>query len=146
MRIVLICVDFKIYTNLSVPIDVNIALDTVEAVTFNVNGILEVDIKRYVMGEKIPGGTIDESCVLNGVMFTEDVSYTKMRSQIEEEFVNKICDDIIAVKPGIATAVRRLRKMDNLCLVRAYAAIVKRIAEEDVDLGAGLFEIKKIGD
>lgn len=33
--------------------------------------------------EKIPGGTVEESKVLNGVMFNKDVTHPKMRRYIE---------------------------------------------------------------
>ncbi|XP_054739350.1 T-complex protein 1 subunit gamma [Anastrepha obliqua] len=185
---------------------VKIALDAVETVALNENGRLEVDIKRYAKVEKIPGGSIDESCVLKGVMINKDVTHPKMRRyienprillldcsleykkgesqtnveiigeqdftrmlQIEEEFVQRICADIIAVKPDIVftekgvsdlaqhyllkagiTAIRRLRKTDNLRIARACGATIvnrtEELTEKDVGTGAGLFEIKKIGD
>jgi len=161
---------------------------------------------RYAKVEKIPGGSIDESCVLRGVMINKDVTHPKMRRyienprivlldcnleykkaesqtnveiigetdftrmlQIEEEYIQRICSDIIALKPDVVftekgvsdlaqhyllkagiTAIRRLRKTDNLRLARACnATIVNRtdeLTEKDVGTGAGLFEIKKIGD
>merc|ERR1711915_444194 len=52
-------------------------------------------------------------------------------------------------KAGI-TAIRRLRKSDNLRVARACGAtIVNRtdeITESDIGNGCGLFEIRKIGD
>ncbi|TDG52130.1 hypothetical protein AWZ03_001411 [Drosophila navojoa] len=185
---------------------VKIALDAVETVTLNENGRLEVDIKRYAKVEKIPGGAIEESCVLKGVMLNKDVTHPKMRRyienprivlldcsleykkgesqtnveiigeqdftrmlQIEEEFVQRVCADIIAVKPDLVftekgvsdlaqhyllkagiTAIRRLRKTDNLRIARACGATIvnrtEELTEKDVGTGAGLFEIKKIGD
>ncbi|KAH8311053.1 hypothetical protein KR044_004032, partial [Drosophila immigrans] len=185
---------------------VKIALDAVETVTLNENGRLEVDIKRYAKVEKIPGGAIDESCVLKGVMINKDVTHAKMRRyienprivlldcsleykkgesqtnveiigeqdftrmlQIEEEFVQRVCADIIAVKPDLVftekgvsdlaqhyllkagiTAIRRLRKTDNLRIARACGATIvnrtEELTEKDVGTGAGLFEVKKIGD
>uniref|UniRef100_A0A1B0AS37 T-complex protein 1 subunit gamma n=1 Tax=Glossina palpalis gambiensis TaxID=67801 RepID=A0A1B0AS37_9MUSC len=185
---------------------VKIALDAVHTVTLNENGRLEVDIKRYAKVEKIPGGSIEESCVLRGVMLNKDVTHPKMRRyienprivlldcaleykkgesqtsveivgeqdftrmlQIEEEFVNRVCSDIIAVKPDVVftekgvsdlaqhfllkagiTAVRRLRKTDNLRIARACGATIvnrtEELTEKDVGTGAGLFEVKKIGD
>jgi T-complex protein 1 subunit gamma len=43
----------------------------------------EVDIKRYVKTEKIPGGELSECCVLDGVMFNKDVTHPKMRKYIK---------------------------------------------------------------
>lgn len=88
---------------------------------------------------------------------------------MEEEHVRRQCDEIIALKPDVVftekgvsdlaqhfllkaniTAVRRLRKSDNNRVARACGATVvnrtEELQESDVGTGAGLFEIKKIGD
>ncbi|CAH2049486.1 unnamed protein product, partial [Iphiclides podalirius] len=185
---------------------VDIALDAVNTVTIVENGRVEVDIKNYAKVEKVPGGTIEESRVLNGVMFNKDVTHPKMRRyienprivlldcsleynkgesqtnvevfgeqdftkllQLEEEFVQRQCEDIIALKPDVVftekgvsdlaqhylvkagiTAIRRLRKTDNNRLARACGATIvnrtEELRESDVGTGAGKFEVKKIGD
>lgn len=185
---------------------VQIALDAVETVAITENGRTEVDIKRYAKVEKIPGGSIDESCVLKGVMLNKDVTHPKMRReiknprivlldcpleykkgesqtsveivgdqdftrmlQIEEEHVQRVCAEIIAVKPDLVftekgvsdlaqhylvkagiTAIRRVRKTDNLRIARACGATIvnrtEELTEKDVGTGCGLFEVKKIGD
>ncbi|KAJ2724529.1 T-complex protein 1 subunit gamma [Coemansia sp. Benny D115] len=45
--------------------------------------VREVDIKRFVRVEKVPGGEIEESRVLDGVMINKDVVHPKMRRRIE---------------------------------------------------------------
>merc|ERR1719273_1649713 len=184
----------------------DIAMDAVKTVTAENGGKREIDIKRYAKVEKIPGGTIDDSRVLKGVMFNKDVTHPKMKRRIEnprillldcnleykkgesqtnieimkeedfskvleaeEAYIKKICEEIIAFKPDLVitekgvsdlaqhffnkagiTAIRRLRKSDNLRVARACGAtIVSRtdeISEEDIETGAGLFEVRKIGD
>lgn len=181
-------------------------MEAVETVALTENGRTEVDIKRYAKVEKIPGGSIDESCVLKGVMINKDVTHPKMKRyiknprivlldcpleykkgesqtnveiigeqdftrmlQIEEEHVQRVCADIIAIKPDVVftekgvsdlaqhylvkagiTAVRRLRKTDNLRIARACGATIvnrtEELTEKDVGTGCGLFEIKKLGD
>ena len=37
------------------------------------NGLHEVDIKKYVKVEKVPGGQLEDSKVLKGVMFNKDI-------------------------------------------------------------------------
>lgn len=166
----------------------------------------EIDIKRYARVEKVPGGEIEDSRVLDGVMLNKDITHASMRRrienprivlldcsleykkgesqtnveitdeeswnrilQIEEEQVKKMCDAILAVKPDLVitekgvsdlaqhyfvkagvTALRRVRKTDNNRIARATGAtIVNRVddlVESDVGVGAGLFEIEKIGD
>merc|ERR1712209_335860 len=174
----------------------DIAMDAVKTVTMTAGDKVE----------KIPGGTIEDSAVLKGVMFNKDVTHPKMKRRIEnprillldcnleykkgesqtnieimnegdfskileqeETYIKKICDEIIAFKPDLVitekgvsdlaqhffnkagiTAIRRLRKSDNLRVARACGAtIVNRtdeITEEDIGTGAGLFEVRKIGD
>ncbi|KAJ3370641.1 T-complex protein 1 subunit gamma [Allomyces arbusculus] len=59
------------------------ALDAVRTVAQDLGGNkVEVDIKRYARIEKVPGGEIETSCVLDGVMINKDVTHPKMRRQI----------------------------------------------------------------
>merc|ERR1719402_75305 len=144
----------------------DIAMDAVKTVTMDCAGKKEIDIKRYAKVEKIPGGTIEDSKVLKGVMFNKDVTHPKMKRKIEnprillldcnleykkgESQTNiEIMDEGDFSKTGI-TAVRRLRKSDNLRVARACGAtIVNRtdeITEDDIGTECGLFEVRKIGD
>lgn len=65
---------------------VNIALDAVSTVIFEDSGRTEVDIKRYAKVEKIPGGSLEESQILKGVMLNKDVTHPKMKRFI------KVCE------------------------------------------------------
>ncbi|KAI4600532.1 T-complex protein 1 subunit gamma [Pestalotiopsis sp. 9143b] len=61
-----------------------LALNAVRTVTWEVgNGKKEVDIKRYARVEKVPGGEIEDSRVLDGVMLNKDITHPKMRRRIE---------------------------------------------------------------
>merc|ERR1711893_394336 len=116
----------------------NIALEATATVALEENGRKEIDIKRYAKVEKIPGGTVEDSKVLKGVMINKDVVHQKMRRRIEnprivlldcnleykkgesqtnieitkdedfsrileleEEYIQQICSDIIALKPDL---------------------------------------------
>lgn len=46
-------------------------------------GAKTVDLKRYAKVEKVPGGEIEDSRVLDGVMLNKDVTHPKMRRRIE---------------------------------------------------------------
>lgn len=62
----------------------DLALTAVRTVSHDAGGgKKEVDIKRYARVEKIPGGEIEESCVLDGVMLNKDITHPKMRRRIE---------------------------------------------------------------
>ncbi|KAL1114773.1 hypothetical protein AAG570_007597 [Ranatra chinensis] len=183
-----------------------LALGAVKTVLIESNGRKDIDIKYYARVEKIPGGRLEDSQLLDGIMINKDVTHPAMRRLIqnpriilldcpleykkgesqtsieimnetdfakilmmEEEYVKKICSEIIAFKPDLVisekgisdlaqhylqragiTAIRRVRKTDNNRIARACGAtIVNRtedLKETDVGTGAGLFEIKKIGD
>ena len=60
-----------------------IALNAVETVAVEKgDGQKEIDIKRYARVEMVPGGTIEDSEVLRGVMLNKDVTHAKMRRYI----------------------------------------------------------------
>ncbi|KAA6410222.1 MAG: t-complex gamma subunit (Cct3) [Lasallia pustulata] len=62
----------------------NLALKAVRTVSHEVGGgKKEVDIKRYARVEKIPGGEIEDSEVLDCVMLNKDITHPKMRRRIE---------------------------------------------------------------
>lgn len=44
---------------------------------------VEIDVKRYAKVEKIPGGVLEDCCVLDGVMFNKDVTHPNMRRHIK---------------------------------------------------------------
>ncbi|CAI5526330.1 unnamed protein product, partial [Closterium sp. Naga37s-1] len=200
------CIGTKFTTRFG-PLMAELALDAVQTVAVEVGGRKEIDIKQYAKVEKVPGGRIEDSAVLRGVMFNKDVvTPGKMRRRIEnprvvlldspleykkgenqtnvellkeedweqllkmeEEYIAGLCRHIAAFKPdlvitekglsdlaahylskaGIA-AIRRLRKTDNNRIARAVGATivnrVEELQESDVGTGAGLFEVRKIGD
>jgi len=59
-----------------------LALQAVRTVAQEDHGIKTVDIKRYARVEKVPGGEIEESRVLNGVMLNKDITHPNMRRRI----------------------------------------------------------------
>lgn len=36
---------------------------------------LNLEVKRYAKVEKIPGGSLEESCVLDGIMINKDITH-----------------------------------------------------------------------
>jgi len=62
----------------------NLAIDAVLRVTVDKGekGGKEIDIKRYARVEKVPGGMLEESHVLDGVMLNKDVVHPGMRRRI----------------------------------------------------------------
>lgn len=65
-----------------------IALNAVETVAVEKgDGRKEIDIKRYARVEMVPGGTIEDSEVLRGVMLNKDVTHAKMRRYISVHII-----------------------------------------------------------
>lgn len=188
---------------------VEMAITAVKTVTIKDDkqkAVKEIDIKRYAKVEKVPGGLIEDSRVLNGVMINKDITHSKMRRkienprvllldcpleytkgesqtdvqmsastdfsrllQLEEEYIKKICSEVIALKPDVVitekgvsdlaqhyfvkagiTAIRRVRKTDNNRIGRVCGAqIMSRtdeLTEKVLGTECGLFEIRKLGD
>lgn len=59
-----------------------LALRAVQTVSQDEEGIKTVDIKRYARVEKVPGGEIENSRVLDGVMLNKDVVHPAMKRRI----------------------------------------------------------------
>ncbi|AED93554.1 T-complex protein 1 subunit gamma [Arabidopsis thaliana] len=186
----------------------DLAIDATTTVGVDLGqGLREVDIKKYIKVEKVPGGQFEDSEVLKGVMFNKDVvapgkmkrkivnpriilldcplEYKKGENQtnaelvreedwevllkLEEEYIENICVQILKFKPDLVitekglsdlachyfskagvSAIRRLRKTDNNRIAKACGAVIvnrpDELQESDIGTGAGLFEVKKIGD
>ena len=61
-----------------------LALKAVRTVAHDIGGKkFEVDLKRYAKVEKVPGGEIEDSRVLDGVMLNKDITHPKMRRLIK---------------------------------------------------------------
>ena len=62
---------------------VDLAVKSVRTVYRKDGDSIEIDTKRYAKVEKIPGGSLEESTVLSGVMFNKDVTHPGMRREIK---------------------------------------------------------------
>ena len=61
-----------------------LALEAVRTVSADDAGVRTVDIKRYARVEKVPGGEIEDSRVLSGVMLNKDIVHPQMRRRIHK--------------------------------------------------------------
>jgi T-complex protein 1 subunit gamma len=61
-----------------------LALDTIRTISADDAGVRTVDIKRYACVEKVPGGEIESSRVLSGVMLNKDIVHPQMRRRIRK--------------------------------------------------------------
>ncbi|EHB08036.1 T-complex protein 1 subunit gamma [Heterocephalus glaber] len=146
----------------------NIALDAVKIVQFKENGPKEIDIKKYAKVEKIPGGIIEDPCVLCGIMINKDVTHSRMRRyiknpqivlldsslkykkgesqtdieitqeedfartlQMEEEYIQQLCEDIIQLKPDIVITEKGISDLAQHYLLRANITAIHRVRKTD---------------
>jgi len=85
---------------------------------------VEIDIKRYAKVEKIPGGMLEDCCVLDGVMFNKDVTHPQMRRRIENPRV-VLMDCPLEYKKGESATAMEFTKGDDF---------KKALAAEEVEV------------
>ncbi|KAH8038649.1 hypothetical protein HPB51_002793 [Rhipicephalus microplus] len=85
-----------------------IAIDAVKTVCIEEGGHKEIDIKRYAKVEKVPGGAIEDSCVLRGVMLNKDVTHPRMKRRIEKPRI-VLLDCNLEYKKGRARRIEKPR-------------------------------------
>ena len=90
-----------------------LALTAVRTVTMEAgNGNTEVDIKRYARVEKVPGGEIEDSQVLDGLMLNKDITHPKMRRRIENPRI-VLLDCTLEYKKGESQTNVEISKEDD---------------------------------
>jgi len=108
----------------------DIAMDAVKTVTMENGGKREIDIKRYAKVEKIPGGTIEDSQVLRGVMFNKDVVHPKMKRRIENPRVLLLDCNLEYKKGESQTNIEIMKEEDFSKVLEAEEAYIKKICDE----------------
>ena len=75
---------------------------------------LNLEIKRYARIEKIPGGTLDDSEVLDGVMVNKDITHPKMRRNIKNPRII-LLDCPLEYKKGESQTNMELKDENAMC-------------------------------
>ncbi|CAM9711812.1 unnamed protein product [Chrysoparadoxa australica] len=112
---------------------IDMALGAVtKVVAVDVDGRKEVDIKRFVRVEKIPGGEMSDCRVLDGVMFNKDVTHARMRRKIENPRV-LLLDCPLEYKKGESqTNVEVTQEEDWNTLLRMEEEYIENICAQIV--------------
>ena len=111
---------------------VDMAIDAVLKVVQERGDYKEVDVKRYVRIEKIPGGELSDCCVLDGVMFNKDVTHSKMRRRIENPRI-LLLDCPLEYKKGESqTNVEIMNEDDFNALLRQEEEYIEQICAQIV--------------
>lgn len=82
LKLIRACIGTK-YVTRHDDLIVQIAFKALNTVQVDMDGKLVMDVKNFAKVEKIPGGQLSDSRVLDGVMFNKDVTSAKMRRRIE---------------------------------------------------------------
>ncbi|KAH3662510.1 hypothetical protein OGAPHI_005762 [Ogataea philodendri] len=107
-----------------------LALTAVKTVVVQDGEHKEIDIKRYVRVEKIPGGEIEDSEVLDGVLLNKDVVHPKMKRLIENPRV-VLLDCPLEYKKGESqTNVEITKEEDWARLLQIEEEQVKLMCEQ----------------
>lgn len=107
-----------------------IALDAVSTVSMEENGQREIDIKRYAKVEKIPGGTMEDSCVLRGVMLNKDVTHPKMKRRVEKPRILLLDCNLEYKKGESQTNIEIMKEDDFTKILELEEAYVKELCQD----------------
>merc|ERR1719238_700611 len=109
----------------------DIAMDAVKTVTIESSGgKREIDIKRYAKVEKLPGGAIEDSQVLRGVMFNKDVVHPKMKRKIENPRILLLDCNLEYKKGESQTNMEIMKEEDFSKALEAEETYIKKICDE----------------
>uniref|UniRef100_A0A183C235 T-complex protein 1 subunit gamma n=1 Tax=Globodera pallida TaxID=36090 RepID=A0A183C235_GLOPA len=126
---------------------VNIALSAVRTIDVTTNEYREIDIKRYCRIEKIPGGAIEDSNVVKGVVLNKDIVHPKMSRRIEKPRV-LLLDCPLEYKKGESqTSLEIMKEQDFSRVLEQEEDAIKRQCDEIIRLKPNLvFTEKGISD
>uniref|UniRef100_A0A0N5AEL6 T-complex protein 1 subunit gamma n=1 Tax=Syphacia muris TaxID=451379 RepID=A0A0N5AEL6_9BILA len=109
---------------------VQIALDAVKTIRVTKYGHQEIDIKRYCRIEKIPGGTIEDSCVVKGVVLNKDVTHSKMSRRIEKPRVVLLDCNLEYKKGESQTSLEIMHEEDISKVLEQEEAVVRKMCDD----------------
>ncbi|WFD42460.1 T-complex protein 1 subunit gamma [Malassezia psittaci] len=106
-----------------------------------------VDLKRYARVEKVPGGEIEESRVLDGVMLNKDVTHPKMRRRIENPRIILLDCPLEYKKGESQTNIEITREQDWNRILEIEEEQIRQICDRILELKPDLvFTEKGVSD
>ncbi|KAI8869569.1 T-complex protein 1 subunit gamma [Ramicandelaber brevisporus] len=128
----------------------NLAMDAVEIVSREVgqDGVQkEIDLKRYARIEKIPGGQVEQSHLLRGVILNKDVTHPKMRRYIENPRVILLDCPLEYKKGESQTNIEISKEADWNRILQIEEEQVKKMCDQIIALKPDLvFTEKGVSD
>merc|ERR1719285_1358997 len=143
IKIVQSCIGTKLINKWS-SLACSMALKAVRMVTVEDTGRKEIDIKRYAKVEKIPGGAIEDSMVLNGVMINKDITHPKMRRKIENPRI-VLLDCPMEYKKGESMTNMELSKETDFSRVlELEEEAIKAMCDEIIKLKPDITALRRV--
>nr|XP_002129236.1 T-complex protein 1 subunit gamma-like [Ciona intestinalis] len=93
-------------------------------------GRREIDIKRYAKVEKVPGGILEDSEVLDGVMVNKDVTHPAMRRKIENPRILLLDCSLEYQKGESQTDMELSNETDFEKILQMEEEYIKRVTSE----------------
>ena len=128
----------------------NLALDAVLRVTVDTDQLAadgskrkEIDIKRYARVEKIPGGYLEDSRVLDGVMLNKDVVHPAMRRRIENPRIILLDSNLEFKKAESQTNLELKKEEDFEAVLRMEEEYIERVCNALIRLKPDLICVEK---
>jgi len=111
------------------------------------NGKKEIDIKRYARVEKVPGGELEDSVVLDGVMLNKDVTHPKMRRYIKNPRIILLDCPLEYKKGESQTNVEVFKEEEWANLLKQEELEVQKMCDEIIRVGCDVvFTEKGVSD
>nr|AYV89100.1 T-complex protein 1 subunit gamma [Tetranychus truncatus] len=120
-----------------------LALDAVKTVYIDDNGRKEIDIKRYAKIEKVPGGVLEDSKVLKGVMFNKDVIHSKMRRRIEKPRILLLDCGLEYKKGESQTDIEMTKENDFTALLQIEEDYIQQVCADIIKFKPDLVVTEK---
>ena len=128
----------------------NLALDAVMKVTVDTEGVTadgrkkkEIDIKRYARVEKIPGGYLEDSCVLDGVMLNKDVVHPAMKRRIVNPRIILLDCNLEYKKAESQTNLELKKEEDFEAVLRMEEEYIDKVCQALIRLKPDLICVEK---
>jgi T-complex protein 1 subunit gamma len=113
----------------------DLALDATHCVTVDDGtGRLDIDIKRFAKVEKIPGGELEECCVMRGVMVEKDATHPRMKRRIANPRVILLDCPLEYKKAESAAALELQREEDFTAILKQEEEYISRMCSDLIAL------------
>lgn len=120
-----------------------LSLKAVRTVYIENGDYKEIDVKRYVRIEKIPGGEVEDSHVLDGILLNKDVTHPKMKRYIENPRIILLDCPLEYKKGESQTNIEITKEEDWNRILQIEEEQVKLICEQLLDFKPDLVITEK---